>query len=671
MLPWSLLDPQYKAPDASRIGGCSPAPVRYARWDGGPIEVAKGHLTSWQFMNHPSAIEATCKWYDGDHSIELLRQAEINWIWVTFSAGFSTRTERRQWQILEPFIDRCHAHEISVTAYMSLNNIFIEDMRAEHPDIDEWMQRDLDGGPVAYGVDRRSTERRKKRVLGCMSAEPWRRYVLGRVDAAVERRVDGIMYDNMFADCRCARCAERWRRFTQNHFGQPWPWPDDDTAMDRFEPQTRRRVELAHSAFRTYLLSKGYELIRKRIDAVNPDVLLYANFNTLYNCFAMPANTAISSENAFEPGIVDGKVRSNIGFLRSLVGASAAFRPVRVEYGQGRMPDPDRSQHHDRFRGRYTPMRPAHQQLSLAEAHSHGVGREVCPEGQFLTDLFFRVPYAMKIWEAIATYNRFFAQNSDLYEGVRTATNLVVVTNSGFARIRNDEFAQRRWFLVELADRGVFFDVVFDNDLCQADDPADVLGRYDVLLLPDTCVFDDRLAEAVAAFAKRGGRIVATGETGRYDPTFRPRSVSVLEGLPNVTWLDDPASVAADQEEHAIDGVEPWPDSLEKSFSHEVADRLAARLRLLVRTPVQIDAPSTTRFHLTRDAHGRLLVHLLNYADEPCEAVTITGDLNGGAVELFSPDAPQPHLAERETSGVTIANVVRYTVARIGGGPGR
>ena len=78
----------------------------------------------------------------------------------------------------------------------------------------------------------------------------------------------------------------------------------------------------------------------------------------------------------------------------------------------------------------------------------------------------------------------------------------VVVTNSGFDRIRNDEFAQRRWFLVEMADRGVFFDVVFDNDLCRTDDPDRALDRYDVMLLPDTCVFDDTLTEVVAAFAR-------------------------------------------------------------------------------------------------------------------------------------------------------------------------
>lgn len=666
MLPWSLLDPQYKAPNPSHIGGCSPLPVRYARWDGGPIEVVKAYLTGWHYMKDPLAAEATCKWYDGDNSLDLLRQAEINWIWVTFSAGFSTRTERRQWEVLEPFIEKCHDHGIGVTAYMSLCNIFIEDMRAEHPDLDDWMQRESDGGPVAYGADRRSADRRRKRVLGCMSAEPWQGYILERVDAALERRMDGIMYDNMFADCRCPRCAEQWTAFTRDHFGQPWPWPDDDKAMARFDLQEKRRVELAHSAFRTYLLSKAYELIRQRIDQTNPRVLLYANFNTLYNCFAMPATTAISTENLFEPGVVNGKVRTNIGMLRSLVGASAGFRPVRTEFGQGRLFDPDRPLRDDKVGGRYAPMSPAHQQLSLAEAHSHGVSRELCPEGQFLRDLFFRVPYAMQAWEAIATYHRFFARHSDLYEDVRTAANMVVVTNSGFDRIRNDEFAQRRWFLVEMADRGVFFDVVFDNDLCRTDDPDRALDRYDVMLLPDTCVFDDTLTEVVAAFARRGGQVIATGDTGRYDPTFRPRSESVLQGLPNVEWLDDPAAVASGQEDHAIDGVEPWPDSLEKSFSHEAADRLATHLRPLVRTPINVDAPSTVRYNLTRDARGRLLLHLLNYADVSCDAVTITGDFDTESVELFSPDDPGPKTAKLDQSALAVTNIVRYTVVRMG-----
>ena len=74
------------------------------------------------------------------------------------------------------------------------------------------------------------------------------------------------------------------------------------------------------------------------------------------------------------------------------------------------------------------------------------------------------------------------------------------------------------------------------------------------------------------------------------------------------------------------------------------------------------------RYNLTRDARGRLLAHLLNYADAPCDAVTIAGDFDADSVELFSPDDPGPNIARPEKQAVTVTNIVRYTVARIASG---
>ena len=70
-----------------------PGSIRFARWDGGPIETAKAFLSGWPGMNPPipDYLYVMTNWYDPS-TIQLLRDAHVNLIWVTFSNGFSIPT---------------------------------------------------------------------------------------------------------------------------------------------------------------------------------------------------------------------------------------------------------------------------------------------------------------------------------------------------------------------------------------------------------------------------------------------------------------------------------------------------------------------------------------------------------------------------------------------------
>src|SRR5215468_1156729 len=83
----------------------------FARWDGGPLEVAKGALSGWPgfVVPDPQVIYATTHLYDPS-TIELLERAHVNWIWVTWSVGFSNETEAAQQALLRTYIEECHRH---------------------------------------------------------------------------------------------------------------------------------------------------------------------------------------------------------------------------------------------------------------------------------------------------------------------------------------------------------------------------------------------------------------------------------------------------------------------------------------------------------------------------------------------------------------------------------
>jgi len=66
--------------------------IRFARWDGGRIEAAKAILSGWPnfWPPDPNVLYATDNWYNLK-TIQLLKDAGVNMIWVTFSNGFRTR----------------------------------------------------------------------------------------------------------------------------------------------------------------------------------------------------------------------------------------------------------------------------------------------------------------------------------------------------------------------------------------------------------------------------------------------------------------------------------------------------------------------------------------------------------------------------------------------------
>ena len=72
-----------------------PGAFRLSRWDGRPVEVAKAVLSGRHHMFDPDNLQACTDWYS-DQSIELLERARINWVWVTWSVGFSAQAERHQ-----------------------------------------------------------------------------------------------------------------------------------------------------------------------------------------------------------------------------------------------------------------------------------------------------------------------------------------------------------------------------------------------------------------------------------------------------------------------------------------------------------------------------------------------------------------------------------------------
>jgi hypothetical protein len=69
--------------------------IRFARFDGGPIETRKALRSDWasQFTPQDREILANLYGAHADRMIDLLVEARINFVWVTYSVGFSWHDE--------------------------------------------------------------------------------------------------------------------------------------------------------------------------------------------------------------------------------------------------------------------------------------------------------------------------------------------------------------------------------------------------------------------------------------------------------------------------------------------------------------------------------------------------------------------------------------------------
>jgi hypothetical protein len=145
---WPVGPQKSSVPDWARTGR-----IRFARWDGGPLETAKSMLSGYPGFNPPipDYVYTMTNSYD-PRTVALLREAEINMIWVTFRNGFSIPTERPQQEQLRKYIDECPRQGIHVMAYESVANLFWEDMYEHVPESRNWVAFGADCKPVPYGA---------------------------------------------------------------------------------------------------------------------------------------------------------------------------------------------------------------------------------------------------------------------------------------------------------------------------------------------------------------------------------------------------------------------------------------------------------------------------------------------------------------------------------------
>lgn len=111
----------------------------------------------------------------------------------------------------------------------------------------------------------------------------------------------------------------------------------------------------------------------------------------------------------------------------------------------------------------------------------------------------------------------FFMEDADLHDGAAPDAKVALVfswaTRKYFREGRMDWSQELDGWSRVLIEEHIPFEVVVAEDVKTAQD----LARYDLVILPNIAFVDDAFCDAIAAYARAGGHVLATGETSLGD----------------------------------------------------------------------------------------------------------------------------------------------------------
>ncbi|MGB8911223.1 MAG: endo alpha-1,4 polygalactosaminidase [Candidatus Sulfotelmatobacter sp.] len=380
---------------------------RFIRIDGGQIESWKAKRTWWGSKFSAEEKDVLTHIYDRDFEqmLGLLKRAEFNWIWVTWSSGWSLKDEDENREKLKKVIARCHENGIHVSAYLSASNMFRNSAYRDDPETKNYGLR-MHGVPMFYaGPTKTDLKISWDRRLADARKPGWRAYLLKKAELAVDAGVDAIMWDNMIGY---------------------------DDGLAHLLDDTQRMAE------------------RKARETGRPKVMVEANIHIPPDRFAMnDMNEAIWEEDGKDtPGVWGGHWQvGNARKIKFLSAEKQLWQPLKYE----------NDLYHCGPRERCIPS-PAEQKLSIAEAYTFGAATSRNIEGRFLSALIKNEPEARQAWTAIAQYNHFLVEHRELYHEAEPAARIALISAEPHNSLADEFLRQSVFFETKVLahlDKGV------------------------------------------------------------------------------------------------------------------------------------------------------------------------------------------------------------------------
>ena len=482
-------------------------------------------------------LGAWLEWWDAK-APETMKEMGLNGLHSRFYKGMGWEEEKKDFPNVKRFVRNCHANGVTALAYVQFSTLYFETMKLEIPDLDTWAQVDERG-------EKRYWNGYYFRWMPCVTCEAWQTYIERICEIALaEGGFDGIMFDNVFVPaCYCERCE---RKFAEHLVSLPDPvrrFGFSDLRGIR-QPRPQEKTSVQDPVYQEWLrwrvgnVNAAMARFRRKIKSVKPDAIVSANahpfrastnaerlslemisFGENLDLFMMQSDSFPAYER--ESGIVVNRVRD-------LKIAAELGKPIVA------LCDANAGQY-DIDEREY--MRPLVEDL---------IWRGIPTDRTVMSPK--RVPGFIdrKRLEArkpqMAELNRLAAEHRDVLSApsYRPVRILYPADALMFSKAAHGGVTATEEILLR---NHVPYGYLIARGAAAPEMPSDC----EALVVANQEWLSDAQIAAIAAYAKKGGHVVVTGESGLWDEygaqRFENPLRAALAGLPTAVWRERPDAV--------------------------------------------------------------------------------------------------------------------------------
>jgi len=579
-------------------------------------------------------LEQWHHWFDSEASTQLMQELGLNFLHCRFYKGLGWEHEVHDFPNVQRFVEHCHRHGVRALAYIQFSTLYYETLLNEVPGLADWVALDEQGR-------KRTWHGAYYRWVPCNNHPDFEAYLKKMIRIALEDGgFDGVMFDNCdMPPCYCPRCVDLFRAHLAGlgdprpRFGLPTlahvlpPVPpagkfgelQDPLAQEWVRFRCQRMTDLCRRLFAHTKQCKASAIFSGNIQNIRRgDIARKAALDMpeLADCFDL-----FVSQSGNAPGMQGDCI---VNRVREMKLAAALRTPI----------------------------------LALCDSDAGGAaGEDVQCDALALVEdaVFGGIPTdrtVLKPDPQMVSPQRLAAHRALLGRfdrAVRAGRPGLEAPSYAPVRVlyaREALMLSEQSYAAVLATEEILLrhHVPYGLLPTAAAAPLTIPTDCAVLVVPDQRALADAQIEALVKFARVGGRMIVTGQSGRYDGDYRQRRdnplAQALAELPNVVVRETVDAAPIKGSGWTIKVGPPSQDGR----------RLLADLARLWSPPVRIVAPPTVFAEVKRSPAG-LYVHLVNYAG-PAPAQDVRVEL---AAEQLRPGPCTVAVPMEERPATTVA----------------
>ncbi len=540
-------------------------------------------------------------WFDSEASASLIKELGLNILHSRFYKGMGWQFESKDFPNVKRFVENCHKHNIRVLAYIQFSTLYYETMLSEIPDLADWASVDENGNKRTYHTA-------YYRWLPCYNSPEFETYLKKMISIAINNgNFDGVMFDNCHAPaCYCPRCAALFREYLareknpEHRFGLP-------TVAHVQPPPPRRNDygEIKDPVYQQWILFRCervaalYSRLYKHTKSCRPSAIFSGNIQNIRRA-NMGGRDSLDMANladAFDlfvsqsgnaPGITDGCI---VNRVREMKLARALGTPILA------LCDEDAGMSSEAETKYFLPL------------------AEDTVFGGIPTDRTVIKPDPKMVSAELVAFRRPLLARFN--ETVRNGRESLAAREYVPVKVL---YSRESILFSELSHRAILSaeEILLRNHVpyallpTTATKPPEIPSDCEVLLVCDQRCLSEAEINALVQFARRGGKLIVTGESGAYDPFYRQRR-------------DNPLTKALEECKNAVcrntaDAVPVkgagW--TIKVAAPADNGRKFMAGLESLWLPAIRVNAPASVFTEIKR-RDNRFYVHFVNYAEKPVD----------------------------------------------------